>query len=75
MPDRISTMTQTSAATTRARRRKPGRARGDTHGYRGHRPKNYRRSDERIAEDVNDCLTAADDVDATDIDIKVETVS
>ena len=40
--------------------------------YRGRGPKNYRPSDERIWEEVNERLTEDDDVDATEIDVKVE---
>lgn len=40
--------------------------------YRGRGPKNYRRSDERIRETVNELLTDHDGVDATEIDVLVE---
>jgi len=40
--------------------------------YRGRGPKNWRPSDERIAESVNEMLADHDDVDATDIEVKVE---
>ncbi|WP_181168194.1 BON domain-containing protein [Cognatiluteimonas lumbrici] len=40
-------------------------------GYRGVGPRNYRRSDERIREDLNDRLTEADDLDASDISVEV----
>jgi len=40
--------------------------------YRGRGPKNYRRSDERIRETVNEMLTDHHGVDATDIDVLVE---
>ena len=40
--------------------------------HRGKGPKNYRRSDERIREDVCDRLTDDDQVDASEIDVKVE---
>lgn len=40
-------------------------------GFRGRGPRNYVRSDERIAEDVHWTLTEAADVDATDIDVTV----
>jgi len=39
--------------------------------HRGRGPKNYRRSDERIKEDVNDRLTDAAYLDASDIDVEV----
>lgn len=39
--------------------------------YRGRGPKNYRRSDDRIKEDVNDCLTDHPQLDASDIDVNV----
>lgn len=40
--------------------------------YRGRGPKNYRRSDESIAEDVHRMLTDDDHLDATDIEVRVE---
>jgi hypothetical protein len=40
--------------------------------HRGRGPKNYVRSDSRIAEDVNDRLSDAADVDARDIEVKVK---
>jgi hypothetical protein len=40
--------------------------------FRGRGPKNYRRSDERILEDVNERLTEDHDVDATDIEVHVQ---
>lgn len=40
--------------------------------HRGRGPKNWRRSDERIREIVNDMLTDDADVDATDIDVTVQ---
>jgi len=40
--------------------------------FRGRGPKNYRRADERIWEDVNERLTEDEDVNATDIEVKVE---
>ncbi|HEX6161071.1 MAG TPA: BON domain-containing protein [Thermoanaerobaculia bacterium] len=42
-------------------------------GFRGRGPKNWRRSDERIREEVNERLTHHDGVDATDVDVTVET--
>jgi osmotically-inducible protein OsmY len=39
--------------------------------YRGVGPKGYRRPDERIREDINDCLTEYDWLDATDIEVSV----
>lgn len=39
--------------------------------FRGRGPKNFRRSDERIFEDVCDALTHSPDVDATEIVVKV----
>ena len=42
------------------------------HGqYRGHGPRNYTRSDERIKEDINDRLTDHAYLDASDIDVEV----
>ena len=40
--------------------------------YRGVGPKNYRRADPRIAEEINERLTDDPYVDATDIDVSVE---
>ena len=40
--------------------------------HRGRGPKAWRRSDQRIAEDVNDRLTDDPDVDATDVEVRVE---
>ena len=40
--------------------------------HRGRGPKNWRRSDERIREMVNERLTDHDDVDATDIEVAVQ---
>ncbi|HEY0140760.1 MAG TPA: BON domain-containing protein [Thermoanaerobaculia bacterium] len=40
--------------------------------FRGRGPKNWRRSDERIREEVNERLTHHAGVDATDIDVAVE---
>ncbi len=39
--------------------------------FRGRGPKNYRRSDERIREDVCERLTLDDDIDASDIEVAV----
>jgi BON domain len=39
--------------------------------YRGRGPKNWRRSDERIREVVNELLTEHDGIDATDIEVEV----
>lgn len=44
------------------------RARG---GFRGRGPRNYRRSDERIREDVCQCLTDDPHVDATNVEVSV----
>jgi hypothetical protein len=44
--------------------------RGDSHAGRG--PSGYRRSADRITEDVNDHLTDDHDVDATDVRVSVE---
>jgi osmotically-inducible protein OsmY len=40
--------------------------------HRGRGPKNWRRSDERIREMVNEHLTDHDDIDATDIEVAVQ---
>jgi hypothetical protein len=42
-----------------------------TGGFRGHGPQGYRRSDERIKEDVCQCLTDDPHIDASDIDVAV----
>ena len=39
--------------------------------YRGIGPRNYNRSDERIREDINERLTEADDLDASDLTVEV----
>jgi osmotically-inducible protein OsmY len=39
--------------------------------HRGKGPKNYRRSDERIREDINDRLTDEWNIDASDIEVSV----
>jgi len=43
----------------------------ETRGHRGRGPKNYTRSDERIREDINDRLTDHDYLDASNIDVAV----
>lgn len=40
--------------------------------FRGHGPKNYTRSDDRIREDLNEQLMDADDIDASDVSIEVK---
>jgi len=50
------------------RRRRMDESRGE---YRGKGPKGYTRSDERIKEDVNDCLSDDPQVDASDINVTV----
>lgn len=40
--------------------------------YRGRGPKNWRPTDERIRDNVNELLTDHDDVDATDVEVRVE---
>jgi len=40
-------------------------------GFRGKGPKGYQRSDERIAEEVNQALADDDDLDASDIEVSV----
>jgi len=41
------------------------------HNFAGRGPRNYKRSDERIREDLNERLTRHPDLDATDIDVRV----
>jgi hypothetical protein len=41
-------------------------------GFAGKGPKNYRRSDERIREEINERLTAHPEIDATEIDVQVK---
>ncbi|HYH84561.1 MAG TPA: BON domain-containing protein [Pyrinomonadaceae bacterium] len=53
-----------------AARRRRIEARGEA-GNRGRGPKNYRRSDERIRDDINDRLTDNDWLDASDVDVAV----
>lgn len=45
---------------------------GSQGGFRGRGPKGYRRSDERITDEVNDLLTDHDELDASDIEISVK---
>lgn len=40
--------------------------------HRGRGPKNYSRSDERITDDINERLTHADDIDASEIEVRAE---
>jgi hypothetical protein len=40
--------------------------------HAGRGPKNWRRADERICEDINEALTRHPDIDATGIEVKVE---
>ena len=40
--------------------------------HRGKGPKGYKRSDQRIQEDINDQLSYHGDIDATDIEVKVQ---
>ncbi len=40
-------------------------------GFAGRGPKGYRRSDERIQEEINDLLTEHDELDASDIEVTV----
>lgn len=47
------------------------RRRKDDTTHRGKGPKNYRRSDERIREDINDRLTDQWNIDASDIEVTV----
>jgi hypothetical protein len=44
----------------------------DMQTYRGVGPKGYKRSDERIQEDVNDRLTDAPDIDASSVECRVQ---
>lgn len=49
----------------------PARGVWEGTSYAGRGPRNYRRSDTRIAEDVIDALTDDPDVDASDIEVEV----
>jgi hypothetical protein len=40
-------------------------------GYRGKGPKGYQRSDERLAEDINERLTYDDEIDASEVSVAV----
>jgi osmotically-inducible protein OsmY len=55
-----------------AERRKRRDNQTDKQYYRGRGPRGYRRSDERITEDVNDRLTDYPDLDASDIEVNVQ---
>ena len=48
----------------------PGQARPS--GYAGRGPKGYRRSDERIREEISDRLMEHDELDASDIEVRVK---
>ncbi|MBJ2149801.1 BON domain-containing protein [Paracoccus sp. IB05] len=48
-----------------------GQGRDEPRGFRGHGPKDYKRSDERMREDVCDRLADADAVDARGISVEV----
>lgn len=45
---------------------------GGTGPFAGRGPRSYRRSDERIHDEINARLTTHPDVDATDIEVRVE---
>ena len=49
-----------------------GRYAEENYGHAGRGPKGYRRSDERITEEVNERLTRDPEVDATDIEVRVD---
>lgn len=49
----------------------PSGGRSYTGSYRGIGPRNYNRSDERIREDINERLTEADDIDASNLSVEV----
>ncbi|MDX1992707.1 MAG: BON domain-containing protein [bacterium] len=54
----------------RDRQQNPGMERGGQFAGRG--PKGYRRSDDRIMEDVCEILTMHDDIDASEIEVQVQ---
>ncbi|XXX72949.1 BON domain-containing protein [Sorangium sp. So ce134] len=45
---------------------------GDVGGSRGRAPKGYKRSDERIREDICDQISDHPDLDASDVEVKVQ---
>ncbi len=49
-----------------------GRFRGNDYSHCGRGPKGYRRSDERLAEEINDSLMRSHEIDASDIEVRVE---
>jgi osmotically-inducible protein OsmY len=53
------------------RRAQDAREEGGAYGHRGRGPRNYRRSDERIREDVSDRLMDDPHIDASDIEVGV----
>jgi len=55
-----------------AERRRLGDGRQRNVNHRGRGPRNYRRSDERISEDINDRLTEHPYLDASDIEVIVD---
>ena len=48
---------------------------GQESNFSGRGPKGYRRSDERIAEEVSEALARHPDIDASDIEVRVERAS
>jgi hypothetical protein len=46
--------------------------RGEMRHFQGRGPKNYRRADERIRDDINDALTDDQFLDATNIEVEVK---
>lgn len=64
---RLGSLTETAGESARnVMRERYGRA-----SYAGRGPKGYKRSDERIREDVSEVLTRNEDVDATEIEVTV----
>jgi osmotically-inducible protein OsmY len=49
-----------------------GQSRPNGRGFAGKGPKGYTRSDDRIRDEISDALMADDDLDASEIEIKVE---
>lgn len=70
---RLGSLTESAGYGVRSRlREREGRYSQEAYGHVGRGPKGYRRSDERITEDVNEQLTRDPEVDASDIEVRVE---
>jgi osmotically-inducible protein OsmY len=70
---RLGSLTESAGyGVRRILREREARYSPEAYGHAGRGPKGYQRSDERITEDVNEQLTRDPEVDATDIDVRVD---